>query len=154
MLSLLGVLNAFVAVAFILASRPDIRKALVAFVSRTTSEMTFKKAVFMAAALIMAMLLAETLPFDLALPFAMDALAYIDIVAAVYFALANRQVRVWGRIAKDRLAVTASEALARIQIRRPLTSCARRIRQVGARLASKGTDDGDGGWAGAWRYAF
>ncbi len=153
MLSLMGVLNAIVAVAIILASRPDIREALVAFLNRTTSEMTFKKAIFLAAAVIIAVMAAEVLPFDLALPLFLDTFAYFDIVAAIYFALANRHVRVWGGIARDQLVKAGRQVFAEIQRRRPLSACARRLRQVRARLTSKGSEDGDGGWVGVWRYA-
>ncbi len=124
MLSLLGVLNAVVAVAFILACRADIREAFFTFLTRTTSEMTFKKAVFLAAAVIIAAMAFEILPFEMALPLFLDAFTYIDIVAAG------------------------------LQRRRPLSACARRVRQVRARLTSKGSEDGDGAWCGGWTYAF
>lgn len=154
MLSLLGVLNAVVAVAFILACRADIREAFFTFLTRTTSEMTFKKAVFLAAAVIIAAMAFEILPFEMALPLFLDAFTYIDIVAAVYFALASRQARAWARIARDKLVITGSQLIAGLQRRRPLSACARRVRQVRARLTSKGSEDGDGAWCGGWTYAF
>jgi hypothetical protein len=153
MLSLLGVINALVAVAFILAGRPDIRKALVAYLNRTLAEMTFKKAIFFAAAVIVAVMVFEVLPFEMALPLFLDAFTYIDIVAAVYLALANRHARAWGRIARNQLVIAGGSLVGGLQKRRPLSACARRLRQVRARPTVKGSEDDDGGWAKAWSLA-
>ncbi|MHB8286627.1 MAG: hypothetical protein ACYDD1_18390 [Caulobacteraceae bacterium] len=153
MLSLLGVMNALVAVAFILASRPDIHDLLVAFLVRTTSDMTWKKAAVIVAAAILAVLAAEFLPFDLALPMFIDAFGYIDIVAAVYFALANRQVRAWGRIAKDQLALAGHKLLAAGQRQGQFARRLRRVRRSRPRTPPRSSDDRDGMWVKPFGYA-
>jgi hypothetical protein len=154
MLSLLGVLNAIVAIAFILAGRPDIRASLVDFLSRTISEMTFKKAVFTAAAVVVAILAVETLPFDLALPLFMDAFAYVDIVAAVGFALASRQGRAWARTVRDRLIPTCRKLMASsAALSRRLARRERRLSRMRIAMTSKSSKDGEGEWPAAWAYA-